>query len=805
MQLSSAVFYQTYQSIFAKYQKKFFFLHSLRCLFFSLFIFGLWNQFIETSWSENLILFFSSFFILLYCFWEPIEREKTLRDIRTSLEIRYPDTQYSIWELDEQDKPEAQKEWSGVLIKFSQDVEKVLKYRLSVFLSTLVIPFFLALIVTSPVVTSANHTLKMAGKFLKFINNQPVLHILQGQTQLTDLEIDDYPLSTSEVHELELASQNLIQISYQSENPKEHAIVYLHPLNKIEEVYQSFKMNVQKLQDKDDVFEYKITFSVDQDLSLSIPASFGEHLVAHFKLQQLPYPKVSLTPMMEITDPWHDEKPLELNIEASSQAPMKIVNLIIKVGSRKSEELVNNITSNDIYTYNTNYSLVLENYLSEDVADVEILAQVIDAASPTPLIGYSNPIFVRTESAYGRYRHSLQVLRQLKTNVDQSIEGNNYHLTLKEKDLIDDAFQRSLHTPYFDQIDRLNLQNIQSSIQEDVTNKTMKHTVLVKNFLDEFLLEHEILDDRERDRDFFVASRALSRLIEEDKDERPIPVELAIKNLQHFLKTRRARWKLRVEKLQLAPKLPQWKKIEQNKPFIQKLDEILQNVDQESDENAKPLLTLSNLSSDYRVWIESLEKAEDQLRQQKDQKRQEGLASARKKLRELQKRQGKISTDLDNAYAQKKEDLEDKWPLIRLKQNTNSKETRKLTAQLKALSPSAGMRIEAAYKSMLGVLENGENSNYIKAESYSDLAGRLLRKAEKESQKSIGNKQRRVRKRVTGDQYYGQSVHGGDLEISREYQVDKKYREEILGEFQGQEKNEDNQRIIDKYLRSIIR
>ena len=38
--------------------------------------------------------------------------------------------------------------------------------------------------------------------------------------------------------------------------------------------------------------------------------------------------------------------------------------------------------------------------------------------------------------------------------------------------------------------------------------------------LDDFLFEHEILDDRERDRDFFVATRALTRLVEKKPSKR---------------------------------------------------------------------------------------------------------------------------------------------------------------------------------------------------------------------------------------------------------------------------------------------
>ena len=67
------------------------------------------------------------------------------------------------------------------------------------------------------------------------------------------------------------------------------------------------------------------------------------------------------------------------------------------------------------------------------------------------------------------------------------------------------------------------------------------------------------------------------------------------------------------------------------------------------------------------------------------------------------------------------------------------------------------------------------------------------------------NSKRRKRRRVSGDRYYGQSVHGGDLEISRDYQVDKRYREEVLNEVRDSVKSSDDARLLEDYIRKIVR
>jgi hypothetical protein len=236
---------------------------------------------------------------------------------------------------------------------------------------------------------------------------------------------------------------------------------------------------------------------------------------------------------------------------------------------------------------------------------------------------------------------------------------------------------------------------------------------------------------------------------------------------------------------------------------IDKLDEAAKiSVKARSDQ----LTALSQSVVDYRAWIEELEQAEDKAREQEEKQRQEGLASARDQMRELQKRQGEISADLDRAGERAKSELETQWPSTRMKQNANTKETKRLEGQMRSLSPQANQRIQAAIQAMEGTGEHGNNGDYAMAESNSDLAGRLLRQAESAAAQSQQKRRSRGRRRrVTGDNYYGQSVVGGDIEIKREYQVDRRFREDILDEVQNSNVDDENRVLLESYLREVIR
>jgi hypothetical protein len=194
------------------------------------------------------------------------------------------------------------------------------------------------------------------------------------------------------------------------------------------------------------------------------------------------------------------------------------------------------------------------------------------------------------------------------------------------------------------------------------------------------------------------------------------------------------------------------------------------------------------------------------MREEEERQRQEGLASARDTLRELQRRQGEVSGELDRSGERPKGELETQWPVTRMKENTNARDAHKLEGQMRSLSPNAAARMQGAVKAMAEVVSAGEAGDYQTAETAADMAGRLLRQAESSAQQSQQKRRTRgLRRRVTGDNYYGQSVVGGDIETKREYQVDRRYREDILDEVQNADYDEDSRVLLENYLRAVIR
>lgn len=554
---------------------------------------------------------------------------------------------------------------------------------------------------------------------------------------------------------------------------------------------------------------FSISFAVAEPVDLFIPQLEGDRPLAHLKVRQLPIPKVTLSSLTELEDPWPDDQPLNLRIKVDAENPLQLVRLLIKSGSRVSKELVANVMAEDRTELVTDYRLILETYVESDLAQVEIVAEAIDRAVPTPLAGYSEPLRINTASAYGRYRATLQTLRELKQQIDDTLGKKADQLPKEALEHARKAADQSEKSPFFDGLDRVQIHRFENKVEELAGQPAFEGMLDLSQQLNDFLFEHEILDDRERDRDFFVASRSLSRLVEEELEKRPVAIKTVTDRMKRFLDDRQQRWEKRVERLAPEQKPPQWETLSKEQPFHKSMERV-----QELDERARTdpkarseqMAELSKTVVDYRAWIEDLEAREDRTREEEERQRQEGLASARNTLRELQQRQGEVSAELDRAGERQKEQLDEQWTSTRMKQNANAKETKRLESQMRALAPNAGARIEAAHEAMEATLKAGDDGSYALSESSSDLAGRLLRQAERAaSQSQQKRRSRGRRRRVTGDNYYGQSVVGGDIEIKREYQVDRRYREDILDEIQDANLDDEQRALLENYLRQIIR
>jgi hypothetical protein len=474
-----------------------------------------------------------------------------------------------------------------------------------------------------------------------------------------------------------------------------------------------------------------------------------------------------------------------------------------------AKELVVNVVSENKTELTTDYRLILETYVESDLAQVEIFAEAVDRAIPTPLVGVSEPLKLATASAYGRYREALSTLRSLKTMIDETLGKSDTPLPGDGKKLAAKASTQSEKSPFFDGLDRVQIYRFSASLDDYFASGSSEKLMELSGNLNDFLFEHEILDDRERDRDFFVAMRSLSRLIEQDAAKRPIPVAVVTERTRKFLDDRLFRWSKRIERLGAQNAPEKWPTIRDKKPFHQAMLAVdkLETSHKATLERTSDMLTiLSKTTVEYRSWIEELEAREDKVREAEEQSRQEGLANARDVLRELQQRQGEVSQGLDRASERPRGQLADEWPSLRMKENTNIRDTKRLEAQMRALSPTSAARIGGAVEAMEETMKQGDGDDFQMAESAADMAGRLLRQAESAAQDSQQKRRSRGRRRhVTGDNYYGQSVVGGDIEIRREYQVDRRYREDILEEVQSSQYDEENRALLENYLRHVVR
>jgi hypothetical protein len=432
----------------------------------------------------------------------------------------------------------------------------------------------------------------------------------------------------------------------------------------------------------------------------------------------------------------------------------------------------------------------------------------MDRAITGPLVGRSKPLIIKVVSAYGRYQQTLRTLAEAKKELDMAVQGKDEYNPKKLAELGNRAAKQAEDSPYFDGLDRHQIRLFQQTFGTIARKADQELTVQASEDLNRFLFEHESLDDRERDRDFFVAARTLSRLLEQKAEERKVSVDKVASRMKNFLDERHRRWELRMQNMNPENRPQEWEQV-QKKPFNQAISQIEKMDTSKPPQTEDALQKLSQTVESYRQWIEALESKEDQSRAEQEKQRQQGLANAQNQLRELQKRQSSVSTKLDKAAQREEKDLQESWASVRMDQNSNVKGTRELESQLRSMSPTAGERMKAAVQAMEATIDSGNENKFADAESASDMAGRLLQQAEsaaRQSQRDNGKRGRR--RRVTSDQYYGNQVAGGDVDLRRDYQVNRRYREDVLEdvrELKKRESSEETDSLLEDYLRKVIR
>ncbi len=602
-------------------------------------------------------------------------------------------------------------------------------------------------------------------------------------------------LQSGKLKTVKLIEENLIELKIDGWGSNEDLPVV--ELLKGDEVYQTF------LSTSTSENSAIVKFAVGQSSSMRI-VSFSKNKLVDFEVKKLPVPEVELKLITKIKEPWPDEKPINFRIKIDAENPLSIIQFLIVSSGKASQELVKRVMVDDLHKFDDTYELTLEPYVQTDIATVEVMVQAIDKGLPQPLVGMSEPIKINTASAYGRYQRTLAALRDFKSLIDKELaEGEKQHLNEDAMKTLKTVVERANNTPFFDGYDRQEIKNFMRRGDSLYRKNDVDKLQELSTDVSDFLFSHERLDDRERDRDFFIAARTLSRTLETPNNKRRLKAASTIKRMKEFLEARQERWKLRVSRVPQDKKPEQTDEILSQKPFQKAMGRI-----QKSDEGKNQNQALSELSksiSKYKNWIEDLEKAEDTHEEEMKKKKQQGISNARNKLKEIQKKQNEVSKALDLPSVGSHEEIADKWPITKIKQTGNASDTSSLEAQLRSLSPRAARRIKAAKEAMENTIESGEQEQFNQAETSADMASRLLRQADQAAQKSQrGQRQKKERRRRTnGDKYYGRSIE--DLKVRYEYEVDEIYRDALIQQIDEMRDDQANKQLLENYMRKVIR
>ncbi len=680
--------------------------------------------------------------------------------------------------------------------------------RLTAMGSAIAIPALAAMLLLFKATPSIVSAVAEAQDVLSLFSGDTTLEILSGALDPTT---EQKPIKLlGEDQMIDLHPANVLRFSYGSSSSSSKAKppnLSLVPIgSELTRKPQSFQLNPAF--DKDGkTAGWTIEFSAAFKAKLVVEDQVSKTL-ATLNVHAMPIPEVLLTLTQPLQDPWPDNATLPLKIQVKGHNPLKKVQLKIKSKTRTFSENVASIQGDETLTVNTDYRLSVEPYMDEDFVEFEIQAEATDSSQPQPLTGVSSPLIIRAASAYGRYRQTLQVLTKARSILDDfvSTQKEKASVPAELSELMTKAFQQSEQSPYFDTIDRSDIADFGQSINDAVAAESKSRlSILIdtSHKLSNFLFEHESIDDKERDRDFFVSIRTFSRILEKPQNARPASLEQLTKKISSYLDGRHKRWRIRTDRLGEANYPSLWAKVRDQKPFHRGLADAVSFDHKKSATEAQ--LVLTNTTALYKNWIDQLEKKEAEFQEKQDKESQQGLANARNELKELQRRQDQVSTNLDRAASRNKEDLDTKWQSARPLLNSNIEQGKGLLEQLQALAPRSGERLSAALMSMDDSLTQGNGGEYVVAESASDLAGRLLRDAEHAAAQKQQQNQRGKRKRAMGDNYYGTPIVGGDVEIKSDYQVDPRYRENILRDITSGGQSDEDSVLLDNYLREVLR
>ncbi len=762
-------------------------------------LFLLWAWLRPEAWAQQVAIFFLGLIACLLLSLTKSFRTNTAKEWLTSLEMKYNKTNPSAFQIEKLKRLDPI--WTRNIEEDIQGQKIEGKKIIWAKLGSLLIPAVALLFFyqnAGQAWDRAIHSMERAALSLSYGAR---LRIVEGSPQG---EKGFISLSSSRNHQVTVLEQNLIELTVVA---APDATPLLQLKDSAGKVMQTFKLVRSGDARSDEATgTFSLRFAQAEDAELYLSTISVNRPVASIKVKKLPVPLVTLATALREGELWADDKPLPLMIDVKAENPLQAVQLLIKSGTRESRELVSEVLAQDKKTLNTRYSLSLESYVEQDVQDLEIVAEAMDRAVPVPLVGRSKPIVIKVASAYGRYKLSLDTLKQIKSLLDNSLQAQKPMDAKALRELSEKVQLQADESPFYDGLDRQQLNQLSQAFQLLEQKPNMPLALKTSEDLNRFLFEHENLDDRERDRDFFIAARTYSRVLEQEKKERKLSTDDVSTKLQKFVKERQERWNKRIERLSPENRPESWQGMHEN-PMEKSL--LAVKIFDDKGDTRQAIQTLSRNVERYRQFIEELEAKEDTVRKQQEEQRQQGLADARNQMRELQRRQGSVSTKLDRAADRSKEEMQESWNAARLDQNSNIKSTKELEGQLRSLSPEAGERIKAAAEAMEATVSSGNEGQFGDAETSSDVAGRLLQQADNAARQSQQeNQQRGRRRRVSSDQYYGNQITGGDVDLKRNYQVNRRYREDVLNDIRDvkrQESSEEADTLLEDYLRRVIR
>ena len=596
------------------------------------------------------------------------------------------------------------------------------------------------------------------------------------------------------------------------------------------------------------------SFRVAENSALVIPSLSAHQPVAYITLGAPSLPQVGLvwhdaTPEASITD----HEPIALKISAVSPYPLTQLRLVIQTQGGEFTEKISRILAADQLSIVHNFTTTLRPYVTQHEQHVHLVAEAIahhPSLAQQEVVGRSEPLALTVVSSYGRYQQTLAAMAVARHELMRWSQASDAAPLEELAELSQTIKTQSQHTPFFHYRDRRELM----SLADKLRSKELADSVVREQLMQQvsaFLDRHEAMDQRARDRDFFVAARTYSRKLGAAIDsglssEQAQSLEQDSVKMEEFLQARHRSWQQRVAALADSADTynlltsnhrdmitgehftQAWQQMHDALPLSQAARDGSASPQEEPQQWLAAQARLAEIMGEYQEWLEDLERAEDGVREHMRMRHSQTLSQVAQRLMRLRQSQDEIGLQLDPLWHQMPNQIMSQqnndelaasgqhpeshpapeWDGIRLKQLTAMSQAKAIKELLAELPNPQDDRLNQAIAAMAQVVEMGDVHNYQHAELMADRASRLLREgaAAAHQQRAQLGAQRSARQRSTrgGDDYYGTAVV--DFQIGdAEHVVHANYRQKILDQMSAAADDEAYQTLNSRYLREILR